>query len=183
MDSSILMRLTVNQLRRNSGRNPMLCRTIERHFNCAEKISFTSHYGKGAFAHGWSPERRLRKAPSRPLWTSPTQSPSRLSSAPKGHDKPAQGRAQRRQPRSAALGLNGWNGPSPERAKQESSKPLFRPGASVNWWGADNQWSTRRHGEGQKNQRFRLSRTPGEEPSRWRLPDHRSMMQGRFGLS
>ena len=160
MDSSILMRLTVNQLRRNSGRNPMLCRTIERHFNCAEKISFTSHYGKGAFAHGWSPERRWRKAPSRPLWTSPTPtlSPSRLSSAPKGHDKPAQGRAQRRQPRSAALGLNGGNGPSPERAKQESSKPLFRPGASVNWWGADNHGV---HGDTEKGKRIRDSVYPG----------------------
>ena len=35
----------------------MLCRTIERHFTRAEKISFTSHYCKGAFAHWWSPDK------------------------------------------------------------------------------------------------------------------------------
>ena len=40
---------------------------------------------------------------------------------------PTQGRAQRRQPRSAALGLNCWNGPSPERAKQRLIGLLFRP--------------------------------------------------------
>ena len=52
---------------------------------------------------------------------------TRLCSAPKGHHKPAQGRAQRRQLRSAALGLNCSNSPSPVRAIQESSQPLFRP--------------------------------------------------------
>ena len=97
-----------------------------------------------AFAHWWSPERRLRKEPAPPLWRSPTPtlSRTRLSSAPKGHHNPAQGRAQRRQPRSAALGLNCWNGPSPGRAKQgaiSAPVPPFQGSAgwnSATWGGA-----------------------------------------------